>query len=167
MRSTTRPTPGRLWTIDQVKNVEVDEFLKTFQICGVDPGRDEIIRVVDASNEYRTHHEKNTAKRTSKKYRTVVYRNRRRQHETKVKDTKCTLQAIFGMGNKNQYRPVQCAERIELMLPQIEPARCQSEVLQGAPILRFFPPPMKCSLTLNTDSGTFTSRSGGSDQRHS
>ncbi len=75
------PTPGRLYcTTDIVKNLQFEDY---FQLVGLDPGREEIARIVDPTHEVRTHHP-NTGKRTSKKFNTVVYRSRKRRADLNV-----------------------------------------------------------------------------------
>ena len=75
------PSPGRLYcTTDIVKNLQFEDY---FQVVGLDPGREEIARIVDPTHEVRTHHP-NTGKRTSKKYNTVVYRSRKRRADLNV-----------------------------------------------------------------------------------
>jgi hypothetical protein len=71
-----KPPSRGFWHIDQIKHMNVMDY---FQLIGGDPGRQEIIRLVDAGSPPLP-----AEKKTHKMFPTVVYRNSQRRYETLV-----------------------------------------------------------------------------------
>ena len=76
--ATPLPKPGRLYTANELVD---PNFADRVHVVGCDPGREEIVRLVDPNLITREVH-LNTGRQTSMQHPTVVYRNRQRRHDT-------------------------------------------------------------------------------------
>ena len=80
---TPLPKPGRLHF---AKDISRNDIEADFQLVGLDPGKEEIFRIVDPTTILASKREAWENRKTSMPYPTQVYRGRRRRHEIHERD---------------------------------------------------------------------------------